>query len=165
MGAPHGHRLHYHGHSPLHRLPAHCKLVALVLFVCCVVATPPGEYWPYALYAAGLVAAVAVAGVPPLFIVRRMVVELPFVVFALLLPFLAAGPRTEVWGLAVSAPGLHAGAALLAKGTLGVAASLLLAATTEPRDVGAGCSGCACLAGWCRSWRSWCATWRWRVPR
>ena len=40
MGAGHGHRLHYHGHSVIHRLPAQCKIIALVLFVLAVVATP-----------------------------------------------------------------------------------------------------------------------------
>ena len=38
-------------------------------------------------------------------------------------------------GLALSEPGLLAAWALLAKGTLGVLASLTLAATTEPRDL------------------------------
>jgi cobalt/nickel transport system permease protein len=67
-----------------------------------------------------------------------MVVETPFVVFALLMPLLATGPRTEVFGLALSERGLEAGFALLCKGTLGVVSSLLLAATTEPRDILAG---------------------------
>jgi cobalt/nickel transport system permease protein len=64
-----------------------------------------------------------------------MVVELPFVVFAVLVPFISHGPRTEVLGLTVSEPGLVAAIALLAKGTLGVLASLTLAATTEPHDL------------------------------
>ena len=29
MGAGHGHRLHFHAHSPIHRAPAHFKLLAL----------------------------------------------------------------------------------------------------------------------------------------
>ena len=42
MGAPHGHRLHFHGHSPLHRAPAHLKVAGLVGFMLVVVATPAG---------------------------------------------------------------------------------------------------------------------------
>ncbi len=42
MGAPHGHRLHFHGHSPLHRAPAHLKVAGLVAFMLVVVATPVG---------------------------------------------------------------------------------------------------------------------------
>jgi cobalt/nickel transport system permease protein len=70
-----------------------------------------------------------------------MVVELPFVVFALLLPFIAVGAQVEVLGVMVSESGLHAGLSLLAKATLGVVAALLLAATTEPRDILAGLEG------------------------
>lgn len=138
MGAEHGHRLHYHGHSPVHRLPAHCKVVALLLFVLCVVATPATAYPAFAAYAVLLGAVVALSRVPPAFLAARMVVETPFVVFALLMPFIATGPQTEVLGLALSERGLEAGVALLCKGTLGVVASLLLAATTEARDILAG---------------------------
>jgi cobalt/nickel transport system permease protein len=64
-----------------------------------------------------------------------MVVEVPFALFALMVVFVSTGPRTEVLGLSVSEPGLAAAIALLVKGTLGVLASLTLAATTEPQDV------------------------------
>ena len=133
MGAPHGHTLHFHGHSWLHRLPAHVKLVALVVFMLTVVATPREWYPVFAGYLALLLLLVATSRVPPTYLAKRMVVEVPFVVFALLLPFVATGPRTEVLGLSVSEHGLLGAWSLLAKGTLGVTASLLLAATTEPR--------------------------------
>jgi cobalt/nickel transport system permease protein len=76
-----------------------------------------------------------VSTVPPTYLLKRLVVELPFVVFAVLMPFIATGPRVEVLGISLSEAGLLAAWALLAKGTLGVLASLLLAATTEPRDL------------------------------
>ena len=138
MGAGHGHHLHWHGHSPVHRLPAHVKVVALVAFVLVVVATPRELFWVFGVHAALLATAVAVSQVPPGYLARRMVVEVPFVVFALVLPFVATGPRVEVGPLTVSEHGLLAAWGLLAKGTLGVLASLLLGATTEPRDVVAG---------------------------
>jgi cobalt/nickel transport system permease protein len=117
----------------VHRLPAHVKLVTLLAFVIVVVATPREAFWAFGVYAALLVAVAAVARVPAGFILRRMVVEVPFVVFALLLPFLAAGERVEVAGLSLSVEGLLAGWNILAKGTLGVVASILLAATTDAR--------------------------------
>jgi cobalt/nickel transport system permease protein len=138
MGAGHGHKLHFHGHSAVHRAPAHLKIVALLAFVVLVVATPRAWYPAYAVYLAALVAVIAVSTVPPTYLLRRTVVEIPFVVFALLLPFVATGPRTEVLGVTVSEHGLEAGVALLVKGTLGVLASLTLAATTEPQDLLAG---------------------------
>ena len=135
MGAGHGHKLHYHGHSLIHRAPAHLKLVALVTFMLAVVATPVDRYAVFAGWAVVLLVVVAVSQVPPTYLARRMVVEVPFVVFALLLPFIATGPRTELLGLTVSQTGLVAAAGLLMKGTLGVLAALTLAATTEPDDV------------------------------
>lgn len=137
-GAGHGHHLHFHGYSPIHRLPAHTKLVALVAYVVVVVATPRDLPWVFAVHAVLLGVAVAVSQVPARYLARRMVVEVPFVVFALLLPFVATGPRVQVGPLSLSQHGLAGAAALLVKGTLGVLASLLLAATTEPRDVVAG---------------------------
>lgn len=138
MGAGHGHRLHFHGHSPVHRAPAHVKLLVLLGFVLTVVATPREWYAAYAVFLAVLLGVIAVARVPYGYLAKRMVVEVPFVVFAVLMPFVATGPRTEVLGVSVSEAGLLAAWALLAKGTLGVLASLTLAATTEPTAVLAG---------------------------
>ncbi len=138
MGAGHGHKLHYHGHSRVHRAPAHAKVLALLLFMLTVVATPREWFPVFGGYLLVLVAVIAVSQVPPLYIVKRMVVEVPFVVFAVLMPFISTGPRTDFLGLTVSEPGLLAAWGLLAKGSLGVIASLTLAATTEPRDLLAG---------------------------
>jgi cobalt/nickel transport system permease protein len=135
MGAGHGHKLHYHGHSPVHRAQAHRKVLALLAFVVVVVATPKDWYPAYAGYLLVLVGVIAVSQVPPPYLLKRMVVEVPFVVFAVLMPFIATGPRTDFLGLSVSAAGLLSAWALLAKGTLGVLASLTLAATTEPHDL------------------------------
>ncbi len=135
MGAGHGHRLHFHGHSPVHRAPAHLKLLALLGFMLVVVATPPDWYAAYAVEALLLLGVVALSRVPVGYLAPRMVIEVPFALFALLMPFIAHGPRTEVLGLTVSEPGLHAAVALLAKGTMGVLASLTLASTTEPQDL------------------------------
>jgi cobalt/nickel transport system permease protein len=135
VGAGHGHKLHFHGHSPIHRAAAHHKVLALLTFVVVVVATPKDWYPAYAAYLGVLLAVIAVSQVPPGYLAKRMVVEVPFVVFAVLMPFIATGPRTEVLGLSVSEAGLMSAWALLAKGTLGVLASLTLAATTEPHHL------------------------------
>jgi cobalt/nickel transport system permease protein len=135
MGAGHGHRLHYHGHSRIHRAPAHLKLVTLVGFMLLGVATPAGTWPAFAAYAVVVLGVIALSRVPYPYIGKRMVVEVPFVVFAVLVPFFSHGPYTEVLGISVSEPGLVAAGALLAKGTLGVASALTLAATTEPDDL------------------------------
>ena len=140
MGAGHGHRLpasegHSHGHGPLYRMAAHHKLLVLVGFMLLVVATPRELYFVFGVYAMLVVSVILASGVPLTYIAKRMVIEVPFVVFALLMPFIATGPKTEVLGLSLSEPGLVAAFGLLAKGTIGVASSLTFAATTEPDDI------------------------------
>ncbi len=135
MSAGHGSRLYVSGDSPVHRLPAETKLVSLVAFVLVVVSTPRQAYLAFALYAVLLLAVTGIAAVPLPVIARRLTVEIPFVLFAALIPFVAGGPQTEVLGFSLSISGLHAMAAILAKATLGVFASVLLAATTPVRDL------------------------------
>lgn len=134
MGAGHGGpagALYLHGHTPLHRLPAHVKIVAMLCFVLIVVATPGTARGAFAAYALLLVGVIAVARIPASTVLRRMTVEIPFVFFALLMPVVSAGPRVEVLGLSLSEPGLAAAFTILVKATLGVAASVTLAATTS----------------------------------
>lgn len=138
MGAGHAHRLHRPGTSVVHRLDAHCKLVALVAFVLVVVLTPREQVWAFGLYALLLAGVVAAAGLPPTLVARRMLVEVPFVLFAVLMPFVSRGDRVDVLGLSLSVDGLWGAWNVLAKASLGVVASILLAATTDLRELLAG---------------------------
>ncbi|QFG21181.1 cobalt ECF transporter T component CbiQ [Actinomadura sp. WMMB 499] len=133
MGAGHAHRLYLPGNSPVHRLPPHCKLVAVLAFTLLVVATPRERMWAFGGYALLLAAVALTARVPLRTVARRTVIEVPFVAFAFLLPFVARGDEVAVLGLRLSEDGLWGAWNILAKGTLGVVASVLLAATTEPR--------------------------------
>ncbi|MFE9248751.1 cobalt ECF transporter T component CbiQ [Streptomyces sp. NPDC007088] len=135
MGAGHAHRLYRHGHSPVHRLPPHCKLAAVLAFVIVVVSTPREAVWAFGLYALLLAGVARLARVPAGFLLKRLLIEVPFVAFAVLLPFVARGPHTEFLGLSLSVNGLWGAFNVLAKGTLGVAASVLLASTTELREL------------------------------
>ncbi|MGW0366441.1 cobalt ECF transporter T component CbiQ [Streptomyces sp. NPDC002990] len=132
-GAAQWSKLYRHGHSPVHTLPPHCKLAAAFAFVVVVVSTPREAMWAFGLYAVLLAAVAAVARVPAGFLLRRMLIEIPFVAFAVLMPFVAQGERVEVLGMSLSVSGLWGAWNVLAKGTLGVAASVLLASTTELR--------------------------------
>ncbi|OLT13732.1 cobalt ECF transporter T component CbiQ [Actinomadura sp. CNU-125] len=133
MGAGHAHRLYLPGNSPVHRLPPHCKLVAVLAFTLLVVATPRERMWAFGGYALLLAAVAAAARVPFGTLARRVAIEVPFVAFAFLMPFVANGEKVTVLGLRLSENGLWGAWNILAKGTLGVLASVLLAATTEPR--------------------------------
>lgn len=135
MGAGHAHPLYRDGDSPVHRLPAEVKIVVLVTFVLAVVATPRELFWPFGIYALILVATWSVARIPLRWILPRMLIEAPFVVLAVLLPFAEGGEQVSVAGVSLSVPGLYAAWGIVIKGTLGVAASLTVAATTTAREL------------------------------
>jgi cobalt/nickel transport system permease protein len=130
VAAGHSHALYLPGTSPLHRARPQCKLAATLLFVLAVVATPREALWAYGLYALGLAGLARVGRVPLPTLARRLVIELPFLLFALFLPLVGQGDRVEVAGVRLSTEGLWAAWNIVAKGTLGVAASVVLAATT-----------------------------------
>ena len=130
MGTGHAHPLYLPGASPLHRARPQCKIAASLLFVLAVVATPREALWAYGLYALLLVGLARAGRVPLAFLARRLVVEVPFLLFAVLLPVVGQGERVEVLGLPLAREGLWAAWNILVKGTLGVAASVIVAATT-----------------------------------
>ncbi|MFN8032054.1 MAG: cobalt ECF transporter T component CbiQ [Mycobacterium sp.] len=135
MGAGHSHPLYRDGDSVVHRAPAEVKIVALVVFVLAVVATPREMIWPFAMYAGMVLMVWRVAGIPIRWILPRMLIEAPFVVLAVLLPFAEGGQRVEVAGVHLSVAGLWAAWGIVVKGTLGVAGSLTMAATTSAREL------------------------------
>ena len=135
MGAGHAHPLHLPGTSPVHLLPAEVKIVAAFLGVGCVVATPREAFAVFGGYLLLLAAVWTVARIPAGWILRRSVIEAPFVVLAVLLPVTGGAPHVEWLGLTLSEPGLLGAWNILVKGTLGVLTSLTLAATTPLRDL------------------------------
>lgn len=135
MGAGHLHRLHRPGDTVVHRLPPQTKLVALFAFVVLVVLTPREAFWAFGVYAMLLAGVAVLADIPARVVARRALVEVPFVLFAVLLPFVVPGPQVEVLGVSLSQEGLWGAWNILAKATLGVVASIILAATTEPRSL------------------------------
>ncbi|NNC40074.1 MAG: cobalt ECF transporter T component CbiQ [Acidimicrobiia bacterium] len=138
MSGTHTHALFVHGDSELHRLPASVKLGALGVFVVAVVLTPRQAVWAFGVHAGLVVTAMWAAGLRPVFVIRRLVIEIPFVLFALVLPFVAGGEQVEFAGLSLSVEGLWGGWNIIAKATLGLAASILLTATTTVPDILAG---------------------------
>ena len=130
MSGSHAHALYYHGHSPVHRLAPEAKLLAQVVFILIVVATPREAFWAFALYGSIVLACAAIAEVPIAYLLRRLTIEIPFVAFALFLPLIGRGERIDVLGVSLSVEGLWGAWNILVKATLGVLASSLMAATT-----------------------------------
>ena len=122
--------------SPAARAAA--KIVGLVLFAAVVVALPRDVVWPYAIpFVVALVFLVR-ARAPWRWVLPRLTVEIPFLVFAMVLPFVALGQRVAVGPFALSVDGLWAGWALFAKGTISVLAALAFARSTPAEDALAG---------------------------
>ncbi|MEU4236033.1 cobalt ECF transporter T component CbiQ [Actinoplanes sp. NPDC026619] len=135
MGAGHAHPLHLDRDSPVHRLAPEVKILAVLLFTIVVVSTPRAEFAAFAGYALLLAVVTVLARVPPAWLAKRSTIELPFVLLAIALPFAGHGARVDWLGMSLSVDGLYGAWNIFAKGTLGVLASLLLAATTTMRDL------------------------------
>lgn len=130
-----GERLYVPGDSVVHRLPAHVKIVAAFVTVLAVVLTPPTAVWAFGCYALLLMLLVVSAGLTMRQVVPRLVIEVPFVAFALLLPLVGRDPRIPVGPVELSEPGLWAAWGIVAKATAGIVVSIVLAATTPTRDL------------------------------
>jgi cobalt/nickel transport system permease protein len=130
--------LYIPGHSFLHHLPAPVKIVAAISFILVVVATPPEMFWAFGVYGLIVLTLVAIAGIPFLTFARRLLIEVPFLIFAIFIPIIGTGPRVEVLGVSLSEAGLLSAWNILAKGTIGVSTSVVLASTTSARDLLAG---------------------------
>lgn len=124
--------------TALHRAAPECKLAALVAFVLAVALVPQRQVLPYALDLALLMALAVWAQAKPGFLARRLLIEVPFIGFVVLLPFVTAGPHVDVLGVGLSEDGLWTAWGIVAKATLAVLAAGLLAATTPAPEILAG---------------------------
>lgn len=103
------------GDSPVHRLDPRAKILGLVGLVVVSVATPVGAWAAFVAYLAALLALTALARLRARFVLRRMTVELPFVMAAAIL-VLVRGPQE--------------GLTLAARITTSVLAMVVLSSTT-----------------------------------
>lgn len=135
MGSRPALHLHIDGDSLLHRLPARAKLVGLLAFALVVVSVPRPGWIPLTLAMLVGLGLVVGTGVAFRHVWPRLLVEVPFVVFAIILPFVATGPRVSVGPLHLSQAGLVGGWLLVAKGTAAVLAATAFSVTTSARDL------------------------------
>ena len=105
------------GDSPVHRLDPRVKIVGLIGLVVVSVSLPPGAWLAFGALAAVLVGLVAAARLHPLHVLRRMTVEVPFLLAAAVLPFTVED-------------GVVLGVTVGAKITIGVLAMVILSSTT-----------------------------------
>ena len=138
-GHHHGHdvgeRLYIHRHSPIHDLPPHFKILSLLTFLIVCVATPIQNFWAFIGFFLTISTLLAIAKLPVLTIAKRATIEVPFLVFAFLMPFFSSGERFELLGFEFSRPGAIAAASIITKGTIGVLTAILLSGSTPAREI------------------------------
>jgi cobalt/nickel transport system permease protein len=130
-----GERLYLHRHSIVHQIPAHIKIVAGLLFIIVAVSTDISNWQTFTAYFLLIILVTQVAKLPIKTVAKRSLIEIPFIFFALLMPFFGSGERFEVGALNLYKDGLLAGASIIAKGTLGILVAINLSATTTAREI------------------------------
>lgn len=114
------------------------KVASAVTFVFLVAVTPREAIWAFAIYGAAIISVAALSRIGARFVLLRLLGIVPFVAFAVVLPFVASGVEVDVLGVTMSREGLWAAWNVIAKAGLGATTSIVLAATTEVPDILAG---------------------------
>jgi cobalt/nickel transport system permease protein len=78
--------------SLIHRLDPRTKAITTLAFILAVVLTPPTRWYAFALYFALIALVVLLSKLPPLYVLKRSLVVVPFVlVIAIFIPFFKQG--------------------------------------------------------------------------
>ncbi|HEX78056.1 MAG TPA: cobalt ECF transporter T component CbiQ [Dehalococcoidia bacterium] len=134
-------------HSPIHHLDPRVKLALSFAFILGVVTTPP-TLWPaFVLYLILLWCLILISRLPPLFVLVRSLIIIPFVVVvAVFVPFFSGGGvagsySLGPWQVTVSHHGLMVLWNVVVKAWLSVQALILLSSTTRLPDLLRGMQG------------------------
>lgn len=100
-----------------------------------VVATPITNWPAYICYFLTLLILIFITQIPYLLVFKRALIEIPFIFFALLMPFFGTGERFEFLSLNLYREGLLAGSGIVAKGTIGVISAIILSSSTSAREI------------------------------
>ena len=130
-----GERLYLHRHSLVHSLPSHLKIIAALAFILIVVSTPVTQWPAFIAYFIWLLTVVLIAKIPVSLLFKRSLIEIPFVFFAILMPFFGSGEKVQVGPFDLYREGLIAGSGIVVKGTLGVMTAIILSTSTTAREI------------------------------
>jgi cobalt/nickel transport system permease protein len=126
--------------SPVHALDPRIKLALVVLLILSVALAPAGAWAAFVLYFSTILGAIVLSGIPPLKILRRSVIALPFVLAAF--PLLITTPGSPLFSLSLggwiftpTVEGFLRFLSIALKSWISVQAALLLSATTPFPDL------------------------------
>ena len=120
-----GERFYVHRHSPIHSLAPHAKILAILGLLVIVVATPIQNYLAFIAYFSLVIALVLIAKLPIWQSLKRTTIEIPFIFFAILMPFVS--PDKEAAKIAAIS--------IIAKATIGTLLAIILSGTTPAREI------------------------------
>ena len=109
--------------------------MTVLAFISVSVSTPITRWPAFVAFFLLLVAAALASKIPLLLLFKRALIEIPFIFFAILMPFFGTGEKFEIAGIELYREGLLAGTSIVVKGTLGVFAAVILSTTTTAREI------------------------------
>jgi cobalt/nickel transport system permease protein len=130
-----------HLNSVIHRLDPRTKLIASLAFVVAVVLTQASNWRVFAFYFAVVAFMLAFSRLPIVYVLKRSLVVLPFVLLiAIFIPFLKGGEvagsyNIWLWQVSITYNGLMIVANVLVKSWLCILALILLSSTTRLDDL------------------------------
>lgn len=128
-GHHHGHdvgeRFYIHRHSVIHALAPHAKILTLFAFLITVIATPISNYIAFIGYGVLVFTLILIAKLPIFTVLKRTTIEIPFLIFAILMPFVSEDKEAAI----------TAATSIIVKATIGVLLAIVLSSTTPAREI------------------------------
>jgi cobalt/nickel transport system permease protein len=109
--------------------------MAVLTFIIVSAATPITNWQAFIAYFAAIFLVSLVAKIPTPTLLKRSLIEIPFIFFAILMPFFGTGERFQAGPFNLYRESLLAGAGIVAKGTLGVLSAVVLSTSTTAREL------------------------------
>ncbi|MFC1976950.1 cobalt ECF transporter T component CbiQ [Chloroflexota bacterium] len=125
------------GDSLIHKLDPRTKLITTMAFVLAVALTPPNRWQAFVVYFFLMATLIFVSKVPVLYILKRSLVIMPFVLLiAIFVPFFKEGEvagsyNIWLWQVSVTYNGIEVLWNILAKAWLSILSLILLTSTTK----------------------------------
>jgi cobalt/nickel transport system permease protein len=129
---------HVAGDSAVHRLDPRTKLALTLAFIFTAILTREAHWEVFIALGGIILVATLASGFTPLFVVRRSLIALPFVLAALPVLFNHEGDalfRVPVFGWTATDTGAEVVASIFIRSWLSVMAATILTATTEPDHI------------------------------
>jgi cobalt/nickel transport system permease protein len=109
--------------------------MTVLAFISVSVSTPITRWPAFVAFFLLLVTTALLSNIPLLLLFKRALIEIPFIFFAILMPFFGTGEKFEIASIELYREGLLAGTSIVVKGTLGVLAAVILSTTTTAREI------------------------------